>query len=93
MPEVPTHKEVLLEASANLGRACQSVEWETATEQERKSVAAGLERLQMTIKGKADKIAGNINEPPRQQISQRDELYKRHSHKSSTDTPHNIGIK
>jgi len=77
MPEVPTHEEVLLEASANLGRACQSVEWETATEQERKSVAAGLERLQMTIKGEADKIAGTINEPPRQQISQRDELYNR----------------
>ena len=77
MPEVPTHEEVLLEASANLGRACKSVEWETATEQERTSVTAGLERLQVAIKNEADKIAGNINEPPRQQISQRDELYNR----------------
>ena len=31
----------------------------------------------MAIKGEANKIAGNINEPPRQQVSQRDELYNR----------------
>ena len=60
MPEVPTHEEVLLEASANLGRACQSVEWETATEQERKSVAAGLNRLQAAIKNEEEKIVGTI---------------------------------
>ena len=68
---------MLLEASANLGRACQSVEWETATEQERKSVAAGLDRLQAAIKGEAEKITGTINEPPRRQVPQRDELYNR----------------
>ena len=77
MPEVPTHEEVLLEASANLRRACQSVEWETATEQERKSVAAGLDRLQAAIKNEAEKIVGTINEPPRRQVSQREELYNR----------------
>ena len=33
--------------------------------------------LWMRIKGEADKIAGNINKPPRQQVSQRDELYNR----------------
>ena len=42
MPEVPTPKEVLLEATANLGNAVQSIGLNTTDAQERERMKDGL---------------------------------------------------
>ena len=50
MPDVPIHKQVLLEASTNSGKAIQSISLNTTDAQEQERMKDGLKRLQDVIK-------------------------------------------
>ena len=63
MPTVPTPGEVLLEASANLSTAVQSIGLNTTYAQERERMKDVLQRLQDIIKNKTDMVGGAITEP------------------------------
>ena len=77
MPQVPTPKEFLLEALANLSTAVQSIGLNTTDAQERERMKDGLKRLQDVIKNKTDMVGGEITELTRQRVPTREPMYDR----------------
>ena len=75
MPDVLTHKEVLLEASTNLGRTFQSIDLQTTNEQERSRMTDGLKRLQDLIENKTTIVTWQNMEPPRRCVPTRKPMY------------------
>ena len=77
MPQVPTPKEVFLEAKKKLGNAVQSIGLKTTDAQERERMKDGSRRLQDVIKNKTAMVGGKITEPTQRRVPTRKPIYNR----------------